>query len=117
MTREIKKDSSIPTPPPKKIFLLRLTQALAMMKNTQTKKTPSAPREQALKPEPRPAEEPGGTVESPRGKGVAVTQQFILTLPLPSSKQWEVICSPSAAMPSDVGIFLPDCGSDVAISG
>lgn len=86
-----------------------------MMKTMQTEKL-LAPRERAPKPEPRPAEEPGGTVESPRGKGVAVTQQFILTLPLRSSKQGEVICPLYAAMPSAMGILLPNGGSDVAIS-
>lgn len=53
-----------------------------------------APRVGAARPEPRPAEEPGGTVESPRGKGVAVTPRFILTLPLRAWEQREVICTP-----------------------
>ena len=77
-----------------KIRLPGLTEALGMTKNTQTKKIPSAPRERAPKPEPRPAEEPGGTVGSPRGKGVAVTQQFILTLPLRCSEQRDVTRAP-----------------------
>lgn len=68
-----------------------------MRKNTQknqnNKKT-LAVRVGTPQPEPRPAEEPGGTMESPRGKGVAVTPRFILTLPLQSWEQREVICAP-----------------------
>lgn len=80
-------------------------------------KKPLAPRIGASQPEPRPAEEPSGTVESPRGKGVAVTPRFILTLPSQSWEQREVICSPmqqcsrdgnpSAKRGGSAGPFLP----------
>lgn len=80
----------------------------ANRKATSTEGTLSA--QTCAVPEPRPTEEPGGTVESPRGKGVAVTQRFILTLPLQSSKQREVICLPSAAVPSEPGISPPSDG-------
>ena len=49
--------------------------------------------------EPRTAEQPSGTVESPRGKGVAVTQRLIPTLPLRTSQQ--------RAAGSRRGHFLP----------
>lgn len=47
----------------------------ANKKAISTKGTPSA--QTCTVPVPRPAEEPGGTVESPRGKGVAVTAIYL----------------------------------------